>query len=185
MKVNNEVLNRCWKTISDVIDELHSETDQSALLISEDIRYRVHKFLIEFKDRFSLYDMMGDWDEIQLDPSDDSRKEYIISNRAACELPTLRTHEEAVDVYGIFYIFEERDLASKLSLDYTEIPEHYCDNYDLDGVSYDEDGNPKDLSQFRCTDSELNPQMLYMDYVTRILKNAFRIEFPEMEKFMK
>lgn len=81
----------------------------------------------------------------------------------------------------LFYIDEEINLATKLSYDYPEIPDEYYDDTSLDGESLDENGNPRDLTPLAHPEFGLTPKILFKDYATRLMKNAFRVEFPEIE----
>ena len=81
----------------------------------------------------------------------------------------------------MFYIDEEINLATNLSYDYPEIPNEYYDDTSLDGESLDENGNPRDLTPLAHPELGLTPKILFKDYATRLMKNAFRVEFPEIE----
>jgi len=163
-----------------MIDDMHSVVDRNSLFVSEDIRYRIHRFLNVFREDFDLYDMPEEW--IEINDGTTGQVEYIISTPMQYHIRYMRTHEDGVHFLGLIYLDEESDLASKLSYEYTEIPSEYYDSVNVDGESLDENGNPRDLSKFRCVNFELNPLILYKDYITRILKNAFMIEFPELKK---
>lgn len=180
-KKHYEIESLSSEKLSEMIDRLHSIADQNSLFVSEDIRYRVHSFLIKFEQGFGLYDTPYEWNDVKAPADSPNTVESIVGINVAHALPYSQNREDAIHVLGLFYLGEEQDLALKLSLEYKEIPEHYYDDYDLDGVPFDEDGNPKDLTQFFCPDYEFKPIFLCRDYFTRIMKNAFRVEFPELE----
>ena len=165
------------------VEEMHLLTDQNALYISEDIRYRIHRFLNDFKEEYDIWDMKPEWKQIQSEsegslPQDISM--FIPIEHSLC-FGEIKTHEQGVYVHGLFYIDEEINLATKLSYDYPEIPDEYYDDTSLDGESLDENGNPRDLTPLAHPEFGLTPKILFKDYATRLMKNAFRVEFPEIE----
>ena len=168
--------------VSEITKKMHAITDQNALFISEDIRYRIHRFLNDFEKEYDIWDMQLKWKESKVDSEGKDHLDICMMTPMEYALccGDMRTHEDGIYLQGLNYLEEEINLATKLSYDYPDIPIDFYDDVSIDGESFDRNGKPKDLSRLCHPEYGINPGIIYKDYATRIMKNAFAVEFPEI-----
>ena len=168
--------NEAKKLLAHSIEEIHCVVDRSALFIGESVRYRLHRLLNDFCEIGFCEPIPDRWEKIEEsvgDHVDAFSLRFCFGNR---DRESLRDN--------VWYITEEQELAEKLNYSYTSIPERYYENVDSDGIPLDEKDAPIPMEKFGITDAcafEITPSILYKDMMTRLLKDVFLHDFPELE----
>lgn len=177
-RIHNRQINREAESIFKCsVEEIHRVVDKSALLITDSVRYRLHRilndlFFISFCDPIP-----AGWEEIG-----ESIKNNVDSFtlRFYYDCPT---RESVSD--NIWYFSDEQDIAEKMDYSYTPIPDCYYDNVNLDGNPLDGNDKPIPMGKFGITDDtefEFSPNIIYKDMMTRALRDVFLHDFPGLKK---
>jgi transcriptional regulator with XRE-family HTH domain len=181
---NHKLFSQARDNYKSEITQLRAVIDSSSLFARESIRYKLHRILIDMCEDYKSFGMAERWEAIEKIEIDEHAFSYNVDTDEIASFSHISSRANAIETRGIWYLTEEKEMAEKLGYEYTDIPGDYYNNVDLDGQAYDENDNVLELDEFHiidCNDEyEITPQILYKDMRTRLLKDVFAHDFPEL-----
>ena len=166
-----------------ILHQAHQIVDASSLLVSSSVKYRLHRIINDMTEfQWRRYDR---WVSVAEVPRKDGAEvDELVDLDMVEDISCVTTRKEAVDLFGLFFLDEEKSLAAKLGYSYTDIPDEYYETCDYvnNGICRDKNGNEMSLTEFHILDTEFEvTATIYLkDAVARLLKLVFADSFPEL-----
>ena len=172
-RLNNSLESKAKDDFVSSIEEIHRFVDKAALLITDSARYRLHRLLNDLCDIDFAMPIPDRWEKIE---------ESMGNNIDSFNLRFYYNCYKRTNLNdNIWYLTDEQEIAEKMNYSYTPIPDDYYDNVNEDGIPLDENDNPIQMMKPGITDTtgfEIDPNILYKDMMTRLLRDVFMHDFP-------
>ena len=173
LRLNTSLKHKAEEDFVSSIEEVHRFVNKSALLITDSVRYRLHRLLNDLCDIDFAMPIPDRWEKIE---------ESMGNNIDSYTLRFYYYYYQRTSLNdNIWYLTDEQEIAEKMNYLYTPIPNNYYDNVNVDGIPLDENNDPIQMNGFGITDFtnfEITPNILYKDMMTRLLRDVFMHDFP-------